>query len=793
MKISYNWLKDYLSLTIDPNILADKLSLVGFEVEEVIEKRLDYPHVVVGKILSVQNHPNADKLTLCHVDVGNEKLEIICGAPNVRSGQIVPVAKICAELPIGLKIKKTKIRGVQSNGMICSEQELGLAEASDGIWILPENLKIGQPLASALNFEADYIFDLAITPNRPDGLSHLGIAREVGAILELPVQHPEIQFSELDENTADIISVEIHCPESCPRYAARIIKDVRIGPSPTWLIRRLESVGMRSINNIVDITNFVLLETGHPLHAFDYDLIEGQKIVVRESLDGEYFTTLDGKGHELREGTVLICDAEKPVALGGIMGGLNSEVGEQTSNILLESAYFSPENIMKSLRYLGIASEASQRFERGADPNDGVLYAQGRATDLMVKFAQGKASRGVVDNYPREIHPVNIPLDESKINLLLGTNISAEEMAEILEKIELKASDGNVTVPTFRPDLQRVADLAEEVARLYGLDNIAASNKSAIPYDILPNKYDLFTDKVRDIMVGLGIQEVFSSSMINKEQFERITGEKVYPILNPISRDMNGMRNSLVLSLLGILQWNKNRQINDLKIFEINRVFYHPGSLKKLPTEELKLAIAITGNREPELWYSNRQLIDFYDIKGIVEGFLNKISLDNSSFISYDNFVVNEQSLAIRYNDKIIGYFGKVREELHHQFDVQNPIFIAELNVQMLFDFAVKEKKYKQVPKFPWIQRDLAILVDENTEVDRLLSVIDQSNVKNLCEVIPFDIYRGKQVDSGKKSIALRFTFQSSEKTLTEEEVNLAMEKLIGTLNENLQIKFRIQ
>jgi phenylalanyl-tRNA synthetase beta chain len=648
MKISYNWLKDYISLSIDPNILASKLSLVGFEVEEVFEKRLDYPQVVIGKILSVRNHPNADKLSLCQVDVGDEKLEIICGAPNVQNGQTVPVAKIGAELPIGLEIKKTKIRGFDSNGMICSEQELGLAEASDGIWILPKELKIGQPLATALNFEEDYIFDLAITPNRPDGLSHLGIAREVGAILGLPVQRPKIHFSEIDENAADKISVEIQCPESCPRYAARVIKSVKIGPSPPWLVRRLESVGMRSINNIVDITNFVLLETGHPLHAFDYNLIKGQKIIVRESLDGEYFMTLDEKGHELREGTVLICDAEKSIALGGIMGGLNSEVGEQTTNILLESAYFLPENIMKSLRYLGISSEASQRFERGADPNDGVIFAQSRATDLMVKLSDGKVFKGVVDEYPKKIHPVNIPFDHSKINLLLGTDIPSEKMAEILEKIDLKVTEGNVIVPTFRPDLHRVADLAEEVARLYGLDNISASTISAIPYNILPNKYDIFTDKVRDVMVGMGVQEVFSSSMINKERLERITGEKVYPILNPISRDMNGMRNSLIVSLLSILQWNKNRQLNDLKVFEINRVYYHPGSLTELPTEELKLAIAMTGNREPELWYSNRQLIDFYDIKGIVEGFLNKISLDNSSFISYDNFVVSDQSLAIK-------------------------------------------------------------------------------------------------------------------------------------------------
>lgn len=792
MKVSYNWLKDYLPLDVDPHLLAEKLSLVGFEVEEVIENRLDFPYVVVGKILEVEKHPNADKLTVCKVDVGsNSFLNIICGAPNVRKDQIVPVAMVGADLPNGLRIHKAKIRGAESEGMICSEQELGVSDNAEGIWVLASNLPLGKPLAEALDFETDYVLDIAVTPNRPDALSHIGIAREVAAIFDLRFSTPKPKFPELKEPTSSLVTVDISSPESCPRYAARLIRNVKIGTSPTWLARRLESVGMRLINNIVDITNYILMETGQPLHAFDYDLLEGGRIIVRESKEGESFTTLDDKNHKLQAGTVLICDAAKPVAIGGIMGGLNSEVNNDTKNILLESAYFTPQNIQKSLRYLNINSEASQRFERGTDPN-GVLYAQDRANELMVKLANGEVYNGAVDNYPKEIYPVEIQLKDEQINTLLGLNLPRNEMAGILKKIEIEVNGDSVKVPTFRPDLERVADIAEEISRLYGLDNIASSEKSNIKYDYDRNLFDNYVDELKSILTGMGFQEVITNSMINREKWEELTGENIYPILNPISHDMSGLRNNLSLSLLNVLQWNVNRQIKDLRIFEITRVFHHPDSLKKLPGEELRLAVALTGEMESNLWYSNRQLIDFYSVKGFIESFLDKISLDSIQLISYDNFVYGDQALAVVVDGKTIGYFGKVKERLQNYFDIETPVYIADFRVASLSSLAQKPKIYAAIPKYPFVERDLAVIVDENVEAAKLIETVENNRITDLRKVTIFDVYRGEQIEADKKSIALRFIFQSKDKTLTEEEVTASMNKIIKILEQRHQSKIRL-
>lgn len=791
MKISINWLKDYVPIEADPHNIADRLSLAGFEVEEVIEKRLDFPNVVIGKVLQVEKHPNADKLTVCKVNAGTgTELNIICGAPNVAKDQIVPVAMVGADLPNGLRIRKAKIRGIESEGMICSEQELGISENADGIWVLSPDLTIGKPLAEALNFETDFILDIAITPNRPDGLGHIGIAREVAAIFDLPFNKPQPQFVESDASGENDVRVEIQSSESCPRYAARLIRNVKVAASPSWLARRLESIGMRPINNIVDITNYILMETGQPLHAFDYDLLNGGRIVVRESKAGEIFTTLDDKGHKLQEGTVLICDAEKPVALGGIMGGLNSEVSNDTKNILLESAYFAPENIQRSLRYLGISSEASQRFERGADPN-GIPYAQDRATELIEKLAGGEAYTAV-DEYPNKIFPVEIPLKHDNINTLLGTDLSAKEMSDILRKIEIETNGNTVKVPTFRPDLTRVADLAEEISRLFGLDNISPADKSIIQYDYEKNRFDNFIDYLKTLLTGMGLQEVITNSMINKKNYEELTGEKIYPVLNPISHDMNGMRNNLPLSLFNVLQWNVNRQIKDLRIFEINRIFNHPDSLKDLPSEELRLAIVMTGNREPEVWYSMRQLFDFYSVKGIVESLFDKISLDNFHLISYDNFVVEDQSMAVNVDGKIIGYFGKAKDELQQHFDIETPVFVADFDVKALFDLWQRMKAYEPIAKYPHVERDLAIIVDEALDAGNLIRTIEKEKVPDLIEISIFDVYKGEQIEAGKKSVALRFKFQSLERTLTEEEVTTSINKIIRICEQKYQGKIRL-
>ncbi len=782
MKFSYNWLKEFVDVNLSPRELAEALTMAGFEVEEVVEQRLDYPNVVVGKVLKVEKHPNADKLTVCQVSVnGDRPLNIICGAPNVAEGQTVPVALVGAELPNGMKIRKARIRGVESEGMICSEEELNLAEKSEGIWVLPEGLPLGAPLAEALAFQSDAVLDIGLTPNRPDVFSHIGLAREVAAIAGTSLHIPEPKFPEIDEPVTAVTSVEIRCPETCPRYAARVIRNLTVGPSPEWMQRRLMAAGMRPINNLVDITNYVMLETGQPLHAFDYQRLAEGRIVVRESSPGERFITLDENEHELQAGTVLICDAEKPVAIGGIMGGLNSEVTGETTTVLLESAYFDPESIRRSARYLGIKSEASQRFGRGADPN-GVLHAQARATQLMVELAGGEVYRGVVDEYPRKIFPVEVEFHPERINALIGVDLSREEMIELLRRIQLEVKADRLIAPTYRPDLRRTADIAEEVARLYGYERIPLSESSPVPYTAGFNPFDDFVDDLKDVLIGVGLQEVVTNSMVNARTWEQLTGETLYPILNPISQDMDGLRNSLIPSLLRVLQWNINRQVRDLAIFEINTVFGHPGSVERQPIEETRLGIALTGLRDGDLWYASRQAYDFYDIKGIVEYLTHKISLDTLEFIPYDNFAVEEQAVKVVFAGRELGFLGRVRPSLQQHFDIETPVFVAELKVKVLHELSQRSKRYREIPRYPWVDRDLAVVVDQAVTAEQLLEAVRAHGGKHLVKSYIFDVYTGKPIESGKKSVGIRLIFQSPERTLTEEEVNQATATVLKAL-----------
>jgi len=790
MKISYNWLQDYVDLKTKPKDLANQLSLSGLEVEEIIEKTLGFPGVVVGRVLSVADHPNADKLHVCEVDTGKNKYSVICGAPNVTKGQTVPVALVGAELPNGLKIKKVKIRDILSEGMICSEAELGVSDKSEGIWVLDNSLKIGEPLHKALQFKSDYIFDLAVTPNRPDCLSHIGIAREVAALTHQKLRKPKVKLKETNESASSQIKIQIDTPKGCPRYSARVLKNVTVGNSPHWLVERLEAVGMRSINNIVDVTNYILMETGHPLHAFDQKLIEGNKIIVRESGDKEKFTTLDDQERSLKKGTVLICDAKKPVAIGGIMGGQNSEVNLETKDILLESAYFQPESIQISARYLGLSTEASQRFERGADPN-GNIYALDRAAQLIQEIAGGEILSGVVDAYPQEIKPRKFSLELEKINNLLGTQFSKTQVKKILESIELNVEDDMVLIPTFRPDLSTSTDLSEEVARLYGLDNIEASDKVKIDYDIHFNDLDIFIDKLKDVLTGFGLHEIITTSMINSEVWEELTGEKIYPVLNPISKDMDGLRNSLIPSMAMTLQYNRNRQIKNLRFFEISRVFIPPQQATTLPFEDTKLVIGLLGKREFDLWYSTHQDNDFYDIKGLVEAIAHKISLDNWQFISYSAFALEGDGLGLQLKDETLGFLGKLKYKIASFFEIEEDVYVAEISVISLFKHLRREKKYTPIPRFPSVERDLALIVDQDIESGNIAKLIYNEGGNLLKKLELFDIYSGSQIEANKKSVGFRLTFQSRERTLTEDEVTKFLARILRSLEKKFDAKLR--
>jgi len=793
MKITYKWLKEYIDFEESPQELAEKLTNAGFEVEELIPTVQDFSGVLVGYVEKVDKHPNADRLSVCRVTDGSESYQVICGAPNVAEGQTVPFAKVGALLPNDFKIKKAKIRGVESFGMICSKEELGLEKSSAGIWAFDEKLRPGTDVHELLSAKQDYIFDFFITPNRPDCLSLTGFARETSAITGKPFHLPEVTLKESGSERADShISVFIHDTEGCPRYAARVIKGIKIGPSPQWMQERLEAVGMRPINNIVDITNYVLMETGHPLHAFDLQKIKGAEIHVRSSHAHEKFVTLDEKERLLPENTVLICDNERPVAIGGIMGGLNSEVSETTVDILLESAYFLPTRISRSAKKLGLISEASQRFERGADPN-GVIRAIDRAAALMAEFASGTVAKGIVDVYPQKIEKQVIPLETEKINKLLGTDFSESLIKEKLRSLELEIEDDRVIVPTFRVDLKIGVDLAEEVARLVNYSNLPANKATLIQYERPQPETEKRLSAFRSVLLELGLQEAFTSGMLSKNEVEPFIEAPPVQILNPISDDMTVMRPSLLPGLLKAVRYNINRNISDIRLFEIGRVFRESRG-NDLPEQPYQLAFIISGRRYSGEWNSPDADVDFYDVKGYLENFISKIFLDKSHFILYDKasyFATDETIALLSESDNLLGLCGRVSTNVCSVFGIENPVYAVEIELDELSGFISYGRTYKEVPRYPYSEKDMALVCDEQTLSGDIVDFIQKRGGKLLQEAYVFDIYRGKNLEPGKKSLAIKMRFQSAERTLSDREVDKLFFKIIDEVTRKFNASLR--
>jgi len=791
MKVSYNWLKDYVDFDYSPADLAEKLTMVGIEVEEIKRTLPEFEGIIVASVLTVDKHPNADKLSICRVDTGREQLSVICGAPNVAPGQRVPFAQIGTNLPIGITIKKARIRGVESVGMICSEQELGMADHSDGIWVLPDEWKIGADVQQKLSAEADHILDLSITPNRPDAMSMIGIAREVAAIADKPLKYPKISIREAGEPAAGVVEVEIEDTDGCPRYTARVIRGVTIGPSPEWMAKRLLAAGMRPINNIVDITNYVLIEFGQPLHAFDLSEIKGRKIIVRASKKGEVFATLDDKERILPEDTVMICDAERSVAIGGIMGGQNSEVSDKTVDILLESAYFTPMRISTSSKRLGLSSEASQRFEKGVD-TDAVVTAADRAAELMAEYAGGKILKGVVDAYPVKIKPRKIPVRISRINHVLGTALSDTQVHSYLKRLQIPFENGKVTAPSFRPDIEREIDVIEEVARLMNFDKIPTKAVSALPYDLPVNRHDRMLDLLRAHLRELGLYEVVTNSMIAKRELQGIDDRLPVNILNPISDDMNVMRTSLLPGMLKVLAYNINRNMPDIRIFEVGRTFE-----KTAPTGAIlqvyKVGILLHGARHSGSWDADSLNIDFYDIRGIIEALNAKIALDNLEFILYSNNVYfdRDQAVDLKIGDALFGHFGRITGAVCKRFDIESEVFGAEIEVQVLQNYLGRQRMYEQFSRFPYVEKDLAFVVDRDVNADQVYQVITNAGKPLVRSIEVFDLYQGDRLPEAKKSLAFRIRFQSSERTLTDPEVNTVFQKIIRMVQEKLPATLR--
>jgi phenylalanyl-tRNA synthetase beta chain len=791
MRVSYNWLKEYVNFDLSPDELAEKLTMVGLEVEEIIPLFPKFDGILVGRVLSVQKHPNADKLSLCRVDTGKGQVEVICGAPNVAQGQTIPFAPVGTKLPNGLLIKKAKIRGVESYGMICSEQELGLTDHSNGIWELSSNFTIGQDLYTQLEKKQDYVLDISITPNRPDAMSMVGVARDVAAILKKDLKKPVFSLSENKTKTSDIISVNIQNPDGCPRYAARVIRNIKMVESPKWMADKLIAGGFRPINIIVDITNYVLLELGQPLHAFDLSQVSDNKIEVRDSNVSEEFITLDEKIRKLPSNTVMICDSTRPVAIGGIMGGLNSEVSEKTTDILLESAYFNPERISASSKKLALPSEASQRFERGVDPN-GIPFACDRAAFLMADLAGGEVLNGIVDEYPKIYKPRTIKVRLERINHLLGIQLTEEEISDIFSRFEIKYQKGEAIVPTFRPDIEREVDLIEEVARLINYDNIPLKEQTNIEYDVEQNQTESLHQFLKSEIREQGFYEVLTNSMVSLNELEHIDNKEFVKILNPISDDMNVMRRSLIPGLLKIVSYNLNRNIPDLRIFEMGRVFHSPET-ESPDSQPYYISGIIHGSRRMQGWSEDLTSVDFYDIKGTVEAYMNKIFLDNIDLILYDKTVYFDldQAVAIQIKNQELGHFGRIKPGIAQQLGINSDVYGFEFSVNVIKNHINLNQLFEMYSRFPFIEKDLAFIVENDVkagELNELIYKVGKPLVKN---VDVFDLFKGEQLGENKKSIAFRIRFQSSERTLNEKEVSKIFNKIISDAGRNFNATLR--
>ena len=798
MNVTLNWLKAYIDFEFSPNELADRLTMLGIEVESVKHLGTDLEGVVVGSVASIRPHPNADKLVLCQVDTGGpEELQIVCGAPNVREGMLAPVATIGATLPVGLTIKRAKLRGETSEGMLCSEKELGLSDAAAGLMELPTDIPLGTPLSEALGLD-DVVFELEITPNRPDCLSLIGIAREIRAETGNPLKPPTVDLTESDINAQELTSVTIDAPDLCPRYAARVIQGVKVAESPAWLQQRLESVGIGVINNIVDVTNFVLMEYGQPLHAFDYHKLTENRIVVRRAREGEHITTLDEVERELTPDMLVIADAEQPVALAGIMGGYDSEITEATCDVLLESAYFNPSSVRATAKALGISTEASYRFERGADPGV-VLAALDRASQLIAELAGGTICEGVVDVYPGQQPLTEIQLRPERVNFVLGTTLEASEMVQILNRlgfdVDATGDIYHVTVPTFRADITREIDLIEEIARVHGYDNIPTTlPKGDIPVPAQDPKTEI-RKRIKHFLLAAGMMEAVNYSFCDPNCFDKIRLNPDDPLRNtlrlqnPLSPEMSVLRTTLTPGLLANAQHNRNHQIDTIALFEIGGVFVHDGEEK----EPERVAGVLAGQIGEGVYSDPYRPPDFFDIKGLVEEMLEVCGVVDWTLQKTDTPTFHPgRNAEVLLGDKRIGVFGEVHPEVLENYDLPYKAYLFEFDLDGLTDVATFAKRFEPISVYPKVARDLAIVVDKEILSDMPTALIYTTGGDSVDSVRLFDVYEGEQVPKGKKSLAYTITYHSATETLTDKAVNALHDEVVKGLNRELGAELRM-
>jgi len=784
MQVSIKWLKDYIEIDLTPEELAAKLTMAGLEVEAVERKSPSFSGVVVAKILSISRHPNADKLSLCRISTGAEEYAVVCGASNIREGDVVPLAKVGATIPGGYTIKRSQIRGELSEGMLCSEEELEIGGDNTGIMILPPDLALGQDLADALEL-GDTVMDIGVTPNRADCLSMIGVAREIAALTGQKVKYPEIVFEETQEDIRSITSVKIEAPDLCPRYTARILKGVKIGPSPFWMRQRLEAVGLRAINNVVDVTNFVMMEFGQPLHAFDYRFLEEGRIVVRRSRAGESFVSLDEKERTLRQDTLMICDGKKPVAIAGIMGGLNSEVKDDTEMVLLESAYFQPSSIRRSARWLGMGTDAAFRFERGIDPG-GVTTALDRAAQLIAETAGASVCKGIVDEYPVKIGVSEaIPLRVDRVNGILGSRFEEGEIIDALKSLGMtvsaaeKAGAYSVNPPSCRVDILEEIDLIEEVARLIGYDRIDQTLPRIAVKPLVKEKKQILIENIRRTLNGGGFSEVIHYSFITPKSCEilNIPAEddraKTLRISNPLTDDQAVMRTTLVYSLLDTMRTNANNGCHNLKIFETGKIFVDCGR-GELPLEKERLGGLLTGLSYDDFWHLKEPPADFYSLKGVVEDLFDALRLSDTRYDASrtEPFLHPGRSCTVFVNQEPVGFLGEVHPDVQSRMDLRNRALVFELDLDALARHFTGLVHYREVSKYPATSRDVAFLIRNDIEAAEMIRLGSLSGEELLEKMNIFDIYVGDKVPDGMKSLGVRFSYRSPHRTLKDEEVN---------------------
>ncbi|HEY95714.1 MAG TPA: phenylalanine--tRNA ligase subunit beta [Dehalococcoidia bacterium] len=800
MKVPISWLKEYVDIVEPLEDIAHKLTMAGFEVEEIIRTGSGWDKVVVGQIKAVDPHPNADRLTLPTLDLGSEEATVVCGAPNLQVGDKVPFAYVGAELIDGHTgklevLRPAKIRGIESSGMVCSEKELGISDRHEGIMVLPDDAPIGTPLA---DYMGDVVFDIEITPNRADCLSVIGIAREVAALTGQKTHIPDVVYQETGDALEDQIKIEINAPDLCPRYAVTLIKNVTIAESPPWIQQRLLAAGMRPINNLVDVTNYVMLEYGQPLHSFDYEKIRGKKIIVRRASDYEPIITLDDNERELDSGMLVISDPMGAIAIAGVMGGANSEVTENTTSILLEAASFNARSIHYTGRHLGIPSEACMRFERGIS-RELALGALKRATQLLAELGGGEVAKGIVDIYPERLVQEPITLSMAAVKRCIGREYSLDEIANSLEllgfdiKRDDSASEVTATAPYWRTDVSIREDLIEEVARVVGYEKIPTTMISEpIPTHDAPPVVELKREVTR-LLAGFGLQEVMTYTMTSRDMINRISTEpyadesSLIRVSNPITADQEYMRPSLRMNLLTALESNRRYEDGGIRIFEAGKVFI--SHQDGLPEEREMLCGLIAGIDTENSWHGEGRQSNFYDAKGVIETLLDKLGIEAMYVPGKDAGLHASRQASVMVDGKEIGIIGEVHPSVLEKFDIDEPAYLFEVDLPALLEHTLIDRKFTALPRFPSVVRDMALIVGSGVIHTQIVEIIRGFSLVVAVDI--FDVYSGEQVPPGKKSLAYRLTYQSPDHTLTDKEVNKVQEQILKKFEKELGATLR--